>query len=137
MLDVSINFDQSHWFFPKIIIVFLSALLLIIFYKQKAEIINHIRVFSFKKVYNQNNFKAYLFVILMCFYILGMEMLGETFPNTGYGFLFASIPALLIISLLIENKITAKKLMIISVNSIVSPIVAWFVLGQIFGITLP
>ena len=137
MLDVSINFDQSHWFFPKIIITCLVFLLVIILVKERKTIIKSIQGFSFKTVLNKDNYKAYLFLALISVYILGMEALSELFPNTGYAFLIATIPFLFVIPFLIEKEITKRKVIFISINSILSPVMAWFILGQVFSITLP
>lgn len=137
MLDVSINFDQSHWFFPKIIITCLVFLLVIILVKERKTIIKSIQGFSFKTLLNKDNYKAYLFLALIGVYILSMEALSELFPNTGYAFLIATIPFLFVIPFLIEKEITKRKVIFISINSILSPVIAWLVLGQLFSITLP
>ncbi len=137
MLDVSINFDQSHWFFPKIIITCLVFLLVIILVKERKAIMSSLQGFSLQKVINKDNYKAYLFIALISIYIVGMEALSEVFPNTGYAFLIATIPFLFVIPFLIEKEITQKKLLFITINSILSPVLAWFLLGQVFAITLP
>lgn len=137
MLDVSINFEQSHWFFPKIIITCLMSLLVIILVKERQTIIKSIQGFSFKSVLNQYNYKAYLFLIIISVYIVGMEMLSEVFPNTGYAFLISTIPFLFVIPFFIEKEITKRKIIFIGLNSILSPVIAWFLLGQLFSITLP
>jgi len=137
MLDVSINFDQSHWFFPRIIIFSLIILLIIIFYRERKIIANNLKGFSIGNIINRDNSKCYLFVAIIIFYIFTMEKLGELFPNSGYGFLISTIPLLFITSFILESDITKKKIVFISINSILSPLLAWFVLGKMFGITLP
>ncbi|QXO15942.1 MULTISPECIES: tripartite tricarboxylate transporter TctB family protein [Vibrio] len=137
MLDVNIDFAQSHWFFPKIIITCLICLLMIILVKERKIIAASVKSFSWQKIINNNNYKAYFFLALISGYILIMQQLGEIFPNTGYAFLIATVPFLFIIPFLMEKEITQRKVIYITINSILSPVIAWVVLGQMFGITLP
>lgn len=137
MLNVSIDFAESHWFFPKIVITCLFVVLAVILVKERKTIAQSVSGFSFKSIINHENYKAYIFIGLVSIYILVMEALGEVFPNTGYAFLISTIPFLFVIPLLIEKDITKRKIIIMAINAIVSPIIAWVVLGQMFGITLP
>lgn len=137
MLNVSIDFAESHWFFPKIVITCILVLFAIILVKERKTIAKSVAGFSMKSVLNHENYKAYLFLALISVYILAMEALGEVFPNTGYAFLITTIPFLFCIPLLIEKEIDKRKIIYITINSVVSPVIAWAVLGQIFGITLP
>ncbi len=137
MLNVSIDFAQSHWFFPKIVITCILVLLAVILVKERKTIVKSVAGFSVKSILNHENYKAYLFLALISVYILGMEALGEVFPNTGYAFLISTIPFLFLIPLLIEKELTKRKIIYMAINAIVSPIIAWVVLGQLFGITLP
>lgn len=137
MLNVSIDFAESHWFFPKIVITCILVLFAIILVKERKTIAKSVAGFSMKSILNHENYKAYLFLALISVYILVMEALGEVFPNTGYAFLITTIPFLFCIPLLIEKEINKRKIIYITINSVVSPIIAWAVLGQIFGITLP
>lgn len=137
MFNLKIDFSQSHWFFPKIIILCMVLMLFVIVIKERNAIISSIKGFSIDKVVNKKNAKSYYFVALVCVYILAMEYLGDVFPNTGYAFLISTIPFLFIIALLVEKSVTRKKLIIISINSIFSPVMAWLILGQMFAITLP
>lgn len=137
MLDVSIDFAESHWFFPKIIITCLMFLLAIILVKERKTIVHSVRGLTLHKILNAENFKAYLFLALISIYILMMEALSDIFPNTGYAFMIATIPFLFAIPFLLEKDINKKKIIAITINSILSPVIAWAVLGQMFGITLP
>ncbi|MFV0450474.1 MAG: tripartite tricarboxylate transporter TctB family protein [Vibrio sp.] len=137
MLNVSIDFAESHWFFPKIVITCILVLLAVILVKERKTIAKSVAGFSMKSILNHENYKAYLFLALISVYILVMEALSEVFPNTGYAFLIATVPFLFCIPLLIEKEINKRKIIYITINSVVSPIIAWAVLGQIFGITLP
>lgn len=137
MLNVSIDFDSSHMFFPKIVITCMIFIGMIIVYRERRLIVDSLRKFSANEIINNRNYKAYLFIALISAYILGMEALGEIFPNTGYAFLILTIPLMFIIPLLIENEFTKRKIIYMAINAVVSPIIAWVVLGQLFNITLP
>jgi hypothetical protein len=76
-------------------------------------------------------------LVLTIAYFLSMQYVGEIFPNTGLGFLFVSMPYMLLLSWLFLHVRDKKHLLIVTVNSIVGPLVVWYVLAQLFGITLP
>ncbi|KEA64436.1 hypothetical protein ADIMK_1340 [Marinobacterium lacunae] len=66
-----------------------------------------------------------------------MDAVGQLFPNTGMGFLLTSILFMLLLSLLYVHSLTRRVLLGIGLNSIIAPLVAWYVLGQLFAISLP
>ncbi|MCG9625215.1 tripartite tricarboxylate transporter TctB family protein [Vibrio mediterranei] len=136
-MQVSIDFDSSHLFFPRIIIISLLFVGVIILIQRREDIWCRLRSFSLHQIINKGNVKAYIFVGLIGAYILGMESLGELFPNTGYAFLILTIPLMFLIPFLVEDTLTKKQVVFIAINAVVSPITAWLVLGQLFNITLP
>jgi len=140
MFKVSIDFDQSHLFFPKIVTWFLVLQLVVIFL---VYVIPHIR-----DVYNKKRASAgsgrkwdalrfFGTIVLTIIYFLSMDYVGEYFPNTGLGFLFTSIVFILVLSLLYVHGLDRRKTLILSLNALISPSVAWFVLARLFNITLP
>jgi hypothetical protein len=66
-----------------------------------------------------------------------MDYVGEFFPNTGLGFLIMSIPYMFLLSLLYAHHRNGRYLLKIVLNSVLAPIVAWYVLARLFSITLP
>jgi hypothetical protein len=62
---------------------------------------------------------------------------GRIFPNTGLGFLFVSIPFIFVLSLLYAHRVDRRKLVAISLNALIAPGVAWYVLAKLFNISLP
>jgi hypothetical protein len=62
---------------------------------------------------------------------------GALFPNRGFGFLFASMGFMLAASFLFMGERTRIKVIAGLVNSLLTPILAWLIFGQIFNITLP
>lgn len=137
MLNVSIDFESSHLFFPRIVLVCIVFIGAIIVFQEKERIVESLKGFAIGKLINGGNYKSYIFIVLMSAYILGMQAVSEIFPNTGYAFLILTIPLMFIIPLLIESDITKKKLIYMVINAVLSPIIVWVVLGQLFNITLP
>ncbi|MGF1760636.1 tripartite tricarboxylate transporter TctB family protein [Photobacterium sagamiensis] len=139
LLDVSVDFDTSQWFFPKIVLTLMALLLAVIFILDKDKIISNVKtLLKFKESNKNTNItKIVLSVVLLIVYFLSMEWLGELFPNTGYGFLIASIPFMFVLSLFYLPKVEKNEIIAVSINSIMSPVIAWYTLGVVFGITLP
>ncbi|KEA63950.1 hypothetical protein ADIMK_1878 [Marinobacterium lacunae] len=76
-------------------------------------------------------------MVLVIVYFWSMDAVGQFFPNTGMGFLLTSIPFMLLLSLLYVHSLTRRVLLGIGLNSIIAPLAAWYVLGQLFAISLP
>ena len=66
-----------------------------------------------------------------------MDYVGEYFPNTGLGFLFTSVVFIFVLSLLYVHGLNRHKWLVLSLNALIAPSVAWFVLAHLFNITLP
>jgi len=140
IFQVSIDFATSHLFFPKLIIYFLLFLLALIFIFYGIPKLKRIQSgqekFSFS---TQHIDKLRLFgtLILTVAYFMLMQYVGQFWPNTGLGFLFVSIPFIFLLSLLYSHGITKRKLMAITLNAVLAPGIAWYVLAQLFNISLP
>jgi tellurite resistance protein TehA-like permease len=76
-------------------------------------------------------------IILTIAYFLSMDYVGGFFPNMGLGFLLMSIPFMLLLSLLYVHNLDRRKVLLIGLNSLISPGVAWYVLANMFNISLP
>lgn len=140
LLAVKIDFAQSHIFFPTIVAWTLVFLLILIFIFNG---IPYIRSFmsgertvdlSFEHV---DKIRLPGTLVLTVAYFLLMEYVGAFFPNMGYGFWFVSIPFIFLISILYVHDINRKKLVAITLNAILAPSIAWFLLAKLFNITLP
>lgn len=140
LLEVKIDFDQSHIFFPTIVawtLVFLLILILIFngipylrAYLKGERSVN----LSFDHI---DKLRLPGTLVLTVIYFLLMDYVGSFFPNMGYGFLFVSIPFIFLISVLYVYDINRKKLVTIALNAIIAPSIAWLLLAKIFNITLP
>lgn len=137
---ISIDFQESHLFFPTIISWVVAILAGIIFLVYGIRFIRDVASGSRKPrffVENYDKFRLYGTVILTVVYFIAMDLVGRYFPNTGFGFLFMSIPFMFVLSLMYSHEFNRSKMIVIAVNSIIAPSVSWYILGKLFNITLP
>lgn len=140
LFDVAIDFEQSHLFFPRIVTWTLLIMLGIIVIKEHKSIIPGLRKAGsavFSRGGNFDRFRFFGTLFLMIAYIYLMDVVGDVFPNTGYGFLFMSVPFIFLLSLLLVDKKSRRNLLIIIANAVLAPVLAWYILSQLFDITLP
>ncbi|ODC05207.1 tripartite tricarboxylate transporter [Terasakiispira papahanaumokuakeensis] len=139
-LDVKIDFDQSHLFFPHIIIGLLIMMAVLIMALEGRRFMSRLKLgdVSFS-LFQPGADKMRFFgtLILIVVYFWSMDAVGQLFPNMGMGFLLTSIPFILMMSLLYVHKFNRRKLLSIVLNAVIAPLVVWYVLGQWFAITLP
>lgn len=141
LFKVSIDFKQSHLFFPTIIawiLLILGAAILIIY---GIPFLRDLKRGKRKKsamfTENFDHFRFWGTLALMVLYVMAMKYVGALFPNMGFGFLFATIPFMFILSLLYAHAIDRRKIVLISINSLLVPGISWYVLGNLFNLTLP
>ncbi|MDV6317443.1 tripartite tricarboxylate transporter TctB family protein [Chromohalobacter sp. HP20-39] len=140
LFDVSISFEQSHLFFPRIITWVLVVMLGVILIKERRAILPGLRKAGeavFTKGGSFDRLRFFGTIVLTTVYFYSMYVVGRQFPNTGYGFLLMSIPFIFLLSLLYVEKRTRKNIAIISVTAVIAPLLVWFLLARLFGITLP
>lgn len=138
--SVAIDFERSHLFFPNIIHWVLVILALMIVLVHGREIVRHVQGWS--ESYREHGLdydRLRLFgtLGLVIAYFLLMEWVGQFFPNTGMGFLLVSMPFMALLSLLYVHDLNRGKLLAILACAIIAPLSAWYVLAQLFFITLP
>ena len=134
-LSVTIDYKTSHLFFPKIIITLMGLTFIAI-------VISHIRdlpkkcssLFSLDLT---NKGSVFISLFLIILYFFSMNFVGMSFPNKGYGFLFCSIPFMFCLSLVYNYQIHKKAIIALTANALITPCLAWYILGQLFGISLP
>ena len=140
LFSIKIIFDKSHLFFPEIIHWALFSMLAIILATQTMPYWKAVQNGEKKLPFTGQPFDSFRFfgtLFLTIIYFLLMPEVGSTFPNTGYGFWFVSIPYMFFISLLYVHKRDKKHLTTLSLNALIAPSIAWYVLSQVFAITLP
>lgn len=140
LFEVSIAFDESHLFFPRIVSWVLVGLLAIILLSKAKNIAPALRRAGQAVMYGNEGFDRKRFfgtILLIIIYFYMMAVVGDIFPNTGFGFLFVSIPFIFLLALLYVEDTTKKNVLIIAATSVVAPALAWYVLSELFRITLP
>lgn len=140
LFDVTIEFDQSHLFFPRIVTWTLLIMLAIIIIKEHKSIVPGLKKAG-SAVFSQgggfDRFRFFGTLVLMISYFYLMDVVGSLFPNTGYGFLLMSVPFIFLLSLLFVDNKSRRNVVIIAANAIIAPVLAWYILSQLFNITLP
>ncbi|WP_029915821.1 tripartite tricarboxylate transporter TctB family protein [Pelobacter seleniigenes] len=140
IFQVSVDFSTSHLLFPKLVIYFLLFLLMLIFIiygiPKLKRIIKGEENFKFS-MQHIDKFRFFGTILLTVVYFVLMDYVGQFFPNTGMGFLLISIPFILLLSLLYSHQITKSRLLVIVLNAVLAPCIAWYVLEQLFNISLP
>jgi len=140
LFEISIDFKESHMFFPTIVMWVLLLLLAVILIVYGIPFLRDLRngkkslSFSAEHI---DKFRLFGTIFLTIAYFLSMDYVGTFFPNMGLGFLFMSIPFMFLHSLLYVHNLDRKKLLLLCMNSIISPCIAWYVLAKMFNISLP
>jgi len=140
LFKVSIVFEQSHLFFPRIIGWLLLIMFVMIVLFQGIPYLREVRRGTKVLPFTTGDFDSLRFfgtIVLTVVYFVSMDYVGDFFPNTGLGFLFMSVPYMFALSWLYLHHRDRRRLLLMSVNAILAPIIAWYVLAQLFGITLP
>lgn len=142
-LSISIDFETSHLFFPRIIIGVIFLLLIIIGVK---ELIKKIRAGNLKESLkgfrffeeNYDKIKLYGSIVSVGCYFFFMDFIGRFFPNQGLGFLITSIPFMFVMSYLLVGRDNFKNHRTsILISSVLTPLFAWVLFAKLFYITLP
>lgn len=140
LLEVSVDFETSHLIFPTIILSLLGIILVWMLIANHKLLMAKARGeqggFAFFKP-DADKFRLFATLVLVALYFYLMDVVGQQFPNTGYGFLFTSIPFIFLLSAVYAHRLDSRTLLIISLNAVIAPLCAWYVLGQLFSITLP
>lgn len=141
LFRIAIDFDQSHTFFPTIIqwVLLILFLAIVAIYGRSfvRQVANGERSLA---LFHEHFDKLRFFgtIALTIVYFMAMDYVGSTFfPNTGLGFLTMSIPFIFVLSLLYAHDIGRRKLIVITLNAVIAPCVAWYILAYLFRITLP
>ncbi|TDX21440.1 tripartite tricarboxylate transporter TctB family protein [Modicisalibacter xianhensis] len=140
LFEVSIAFEESHLFFPRIVSWVLVGLLAIILLSKSKKVAPALRRAGQAVMHGSDGFDRKRFfgtILLIIIYFYMMAVVGGVFPNTGYGFLFVSIPFIFLLALLYVDEKTKKNVLVIALTSVVAPALAWYVLSELFRITLP
>ncbi|WP_043530338.1 tripartite tricarboxylate transporter TctB family protein [Litchfieldella xinjiangensis] len=140
LLSVSVDFQTSHLYFPTIITWIMAGLFVAILVTKVIPFLAAVKRGERTLPILGEPMDAFRFfgtLALIAAYFYLMAVVGDMFPYTGYGFLFVSIPFVLLMSLLYAHEWTKKALIVICINAIVAPSLVWYILAKLFKITLP
>lgn len=140
LFEVTIDFEQSHLFFPRIITWILIVMLGIILVRERRSIMPGLKRAGQAVFMGAGDFDRFRFfgtLVLTTVYFYSMYVVGGIFPNTGYGFLLMSMPFIFLLALLYVDNRSRRNVAIIAATAIIAPALAWGILAQLFGITLP
>lgn len=138
-IPIRIDSNKAHLFFPVIIFSLSLIILMILTLKQRKKLeqkfIDSAHFFSKESLFK----KWRLLICLMAFvmYFICMNWLGLLFPNKGYGFLFCSMPFMLVISYLFSRGLTHRQNFYLCLNSFLVPCLTWVIFNQLLNISLP
>lgn len=135
---VTIDFEQSHLFFPSIIIGLVLILGSIIVLTQFRPVMRSIRSGRYQFfVKNADFFRLIVTLALIPAYFWLMDFIGTVLPNMGLGFLLASIPFVFLMSMLYCHEKTRRNVIIITANALIAPTFVWVVLYHFFLVSMP
>jgi hypothetical protein len=139
LFSVTIDFDQSHWYFPRIVIASLIIMLVWIalanLAKIKAVLSGEIKLRFFEP--DADFYRLIVTLILIPVYFVAMDQIGQLIPNMGMGFLLSSIPFMFIMSFVYLHDRSKRHMIMITANALIMPVFVWFLLGEMFNISLP
>lgn len=136
--SVSIDFDQSHLFFPRIVITLVAILAVVILVTNFRPVMRAIRSGRYQFfVKNADFFRLLVTLALIPAYFWLMDFIGMVLPNMGLGFLLSSIPFVFLMSMLYCHEKTRRNVIIISANALIAPTFVWVVLYHFFLVSMP
>ncbi|WIJ26440.1 tripartite tricarboxylate transporter TctB family protein [Devosia sp. RR2S18] len=133
---VQIDFATSHLVFPTLIGAILLLLGLAILIVERAAILGSATMW--RRTFAEMDKLRFLGALaLTVVYFLLMVPIGEIWPNTGLGFLLCSIPFVALAAILFMHERTWRKMVPVLVVALVGPLLVWWLLSDIFFLTLP
>jgi hypothetical protein len=136
LFEVSIDFNQSHLFFPRITLTVLAVLsLAILVTRRRAILASGARLR--RDIAAADWFRLVGTIVLTVGYFLAMPVVGDLYPNAGVGFYLTSIPYLFVLSVLYLHSRRGRPLLIAAASAVVAPTIAWYFLVQLFNLSLP
>lgn len=135
-----IAFERSHLFFPRMVTALLGVLGFLVVMKNRSGIVKWLGRLAGLEAGERSGAKRGILwatVVLTFLYLSAMYLIGRALPNTGLGFLISSIGYLFALSTLLGRPRGTRRLVFTAAHSLLAPALAWFVMVQLFGISLP
>ncbi|MDP2700339.1 tripartite tricarboxylate transporter TctB family protein [Thalassospira sp.] len=136
LLDVSIDFDTSHLVFPTLIAAVLVILLVAIAATNWRVIVSAVGATPTWPA-GIDHMRFFGTLIATVIYFIAMPAVGNLYPNTGLGFYICSIVYLFGLGALYLHKRDRRHLTIVTLNALIAPSLVWFILSEIFNLSLP
>jgi hypothetical protein len=133
---VKVDFATSHLIFPTLIGIVLLILGVAILITRRREIVSAGAVWR-ETFARMDKFRFFGTLALTVVYFMLMVPVGDIWPNTGMGFLLCSVPFVALTGILFAHDRSLPKLVPMLVVAVVSPVVTWWLLSEIFFLTLP
>ena len=136
LLEVRIDFDESHRFFPTIVCAVLALLLLAILVTRRREVAAAFARASFPPTGVDGGRLLGTLAIVVA-YFAAMRPVGDRFPNTGLGFLICSVPFLFALGTLYLHERSPRRLLGVLLCSLIAPAAVWYLFYWVLAISLP
>lgn len=136
LLRVSIDFETSHLFFPRLVLVILAVLLPFVLLSRRRELASFGTRLR-QDLREADHVRLLGTIVLTIAYFMVMPRIGDLYPNTGLGFYLASIPYLFAVSVLYLHERSKRTLTIAAMNAVIAPSVCWYALTEAFNLSLP
>ena len=136
--SVTIDFTTSQWYFPRIVMALLLVVGLIVVVSRFKLVVRNISQgkWTFFEP-NTDFFRLVATLVLLPVYFFMMHFIGGLIPNMGMGFLLSSIPFMFLMSLIYCHTRDRRNLIIITLNAALTPLLVWFLLYNLFSVSLP
>ena len=136
LTKVEIDFATSHLIFPTLIGSVLLILGVAILVTRRREILGAGAMWrdTFVRMDRTRFFGALLLTVL---YFVLMVPVGDIWPNTGMGFLLCSIPFVTLLGVLFMHDRSPRRVVPLLIVAVVAPLLTWWLLSEIFFLTLP
>ncbi|WP_183949808.1 tripartite tricarboxylate transporter TctB family protein [Pseudorhizobium halotolerans] len=136
LTKVEIDFATSHLIFPTLIGIVLLILGVAIVVTRRREILGAGSMWrdTFIRMDKTRFFGALVLTVL---YFVLMVPVGDLWPNTGMGFLLCSIPFVALSGILFTHDRRLSRLVPLLIVAVIAPLLTWWLLSEIFFLTLP
>lgn len=137
-LHITIDFDQSHLFFPRIVgwvLAILGAAIALVYGK---DALGSVRGGAFTLLPRGfDRIRFFGSVVLVVLYLLAMDALSDLWPNRGYAFVIASVGFMLALSRLYVRDFDRVKAAVMVATAFAVPALTWWIFAGFFQLTLP
>lgn len=135
-MNIQIDFATSHLVFPTVIGVILGVLGLAIVIRERRSIATS-GAYWRDTLSRMDRMRFFGALVLTLVYFTLMVPVGNIWPNTGYGFLFCSIPFVFLSGLLFMHDRSLRAIAPLAVVALVGPIFVWWLFTYPLFLTLP